>query len=478
MRHPISLLGSFDLNYVKVGKCGVDKKPLVTVYVTNYNYGRYIEEALESVFAQGYENFELIIIDDGSTDNSQDIISRYEEREKVHIVLQKNKGLTVTNNVALRLSNGKYIMRLDADDYLEPSALSVLVEALENDDSIALVFPDYFEVDEHGHMLQHVQRHDFSLKVSLYDQPAHGACTMIRTKALRAVGGYDETFTRQDGYDLWLKVIHQYTVRNVNKPLFYYRQHSKSLTKDEKALLETRSSIIKKHVEKKCGKQTPSVLAVIPVRGSAVDARSLPLQSLGGRCLIDWTIDAALSSGEIADVLVTTSEQRVLDHVVSRYSGRVICHERSLEASRINVQIIKTLEEVLAYFTAQGNQEPENLMVLNIESPFRNEMYINKAIHVKQLYDVDVVFGVRVDDDLFYTHDGSGLKPRTLDGFRLERDDLHRRVGGITLVDTSFFKKNKNIIDGKIGHIHLDQRAAFAIKSELDWVIAASLASQ
>jgi CMP-N-acetylneuraminic acid synthetase len=91
---------------------------------------------------------------------------------------------------------------------------------------------------------------------------------------------------------------------------------------------------------------------------------------------------------------------------------------------------------------------------------------------------VDVVFGVRVDDDLFYTHDGSGLKPRTLDGFRLERDDLHRRVGGITLVDTSFFKKNKNIIDGKIGHIHLDQRAAFAIKSELDWVIAASLASQ
>jgi len=177
-------------------------------------------------------------------------------------------------------------------------------------------------------------------------------------------------------------------------------------------------------------------------------------------------------------VLVTTPDQRVLDHVVSRYDDRVICHKRSLKASRINIQISKTLEEVLAYFTGRGNQEPQNLMVLNIESPFRNEMYINKAIYVKQLFDVDVVFGVRVDDDLFYTHDGGGLRPRSPEGFRLERDELYRKVGGITLVDTGFFKKHKNIISGRIGHIHLDQKAAFSIKSELDWVIADSLISQ
>jgi CMP-N-acetylneuraminic acid synthetase len=453
------------------------KKPLVTVYVTNYNYGSYLQQAVESVHAQDFQDFELIIIDDGSTDDSLELISRYEGQDKVRIVLQKNKGLTVTNNLALKLSVGKYIMRLDADDYLEPSALSTLVETLESDDSIALVFPDYFEVDAHGNLLQQVQRHDFDQHVSLYDQPAHGACTMIRTEALRAVGGYDEAFTRQDGYDLWLKVIHQYSVRNVNKPLFYYRQHSNSLTKDEKALLETRSRIIKKHVEKR-GKQIPSVLAVIPVRGVAVDARSLPLESLGGRCLLEWTVEAALNSGEITDVLFSSSDQEVLSYVASCYGGRVICHKRSLEASLVNMQISRTLEEALAFYTSQGYQEPQNLMVLNIESPFRNEMYINKAIHVKQLYDVDVVFGVRMDDHLFFTHDGSGLKPRTRVGLRLERDDLYRKVGGITLTDTSFFKKEKTIIGGKIGHINLDQKAAFTIKSELDWVIANSLISQ
>ena len=70
------------------------------------------------------------------------------------------------------------------------------------------------------------------------------------------------------------------------------------------------------------------------------------------------------------------------------------------------------------------------------------------------------------------------MKPRTPDGLRLERDDLYRKVGGITLVDTNFFKKHNNITSGRIGHICMDQKAAFTIKSELDWVIAVFLASQ
>jgi CMP-N-acetylneuraminic acid synthetase len=456
----------------------MDKEPLVTVYIANYNYAAYIEKAIESIFAQTYQNFELIIIDDGSLDDSLNIITQYEKQKNVRIVVQKNKGLTVTNNVAMKLSNGKYIMRLDADDYLENSALYDLVQALENDNSLALVFPDYFEVDEHENMIRRVQRHDFNEHVSLYDQPAHGACTMIRTEALKAVGGYDENFNMQDGYDLWLKVIDQYNVRNLNKPLFYYRQHSKSLTKNEKALLETRSDIIKKHVNKKFSNQKPSVLAVIPVRGNKLDVRSLPLEPLGDRFLLDWTIDAALNSGEISDVLITTSEQQVIDHVVSRYSDSVICHKRSLEASRINVHISKTLEEVLAFFNMLGNPEPQNLMVLNIESPFRGEFYINNAINMKQLHDVDAVFGVQLDDDLFFLHDGSGLKPRTSEDLRLERDDLYRKAGGVMLVDTSFFKKNKNVFGGKNGHILLDQKSAFVIKTKIDWIIANALLSQ
>ena len=107
------------------------KKPLVTIYITNHNYGKYINKAIRSVLDQSLNEFELIIIDDGSTDNSLKIIDQYKNHRKIISVYQKNKGLTVSNNIALRLSRGKYIIRLDADDWLDPNALQIMSDYLE-----------------------------------------------------------------------------------------------------------------------------------------------------------------------------------------------------------------------------------------------------------------------------------------------------------------------------------------------------------
>lgn len=452
----------------------MEKKPLVTLYITNHNYGRYIEQAIQSVLDQEFQDFELIIIDDGSTDDSLDKIIKYESRKDIHIVRQKNQGLTVSNNIALKLGSGKYIMRLDADDYLDPRALEIMVSALEKNENLALVFPDYYEVDENGEIIGQVRRHDFDKDVSLFDQPAHGACTMIRRNILLEVGGYDETFNRQDGYDLWLNIVTDYTVKNINLPLFYYRQHFLSLTREEKLLLETRSKIIEKHVKKR-GEKELAVLAVIPVRGSVMDRRSLPLEKLGDNLLIDWTIGAALRSTKLSHILLSTHDANVLHHAKRTYGNKILYHEREMQYARINEGLNATLKDALNFYT-QVNPEPDAMIVLNIESPFRSEMYINKAIHVMQLYNVDVVVGVRMDDDIFYIHDGKGLKPNNSEnGLRLERDSLYRKVGGLTLIDRKFFSKKNKIIGGKIGHIILDQKSAFSIKSELDWQIAEAL---
>ena len=104
--------------------------PLLSVYITNYNYGNYITQAIESVLNQSFQSFELFIIDDGSTDNSKEIIESYAQHPKVKVIYQQNKGLNITNNIALRLANGKYIMRLDADDYLVVNALEKMIDAL------------------------------------------------------------------------------------------------------------------------------------------------------------------------------------------------------------------------------------------------------------------------------------------------------------------------------------------------------------
>ena len=190
--------------------------PLVTIYLVNHNYGRFLEKSIDSVLSQDFLDFELIIIDDGSTDHSNQILNNYEQIDKVNVVRQKNKGLSVTNNIALKMSSSRYIMRLDADDYLLPNALRVLTSRLEADPDLVLVFPDYYEVDEYGEILHRVKRNDFEKDVTLYDIPAHGACTMFRRDILREVGGYDEKFVESMGggdIDFWYR-IYQYTKKN------------------------------------------------------------------------------------------------------------------------------------------------------------------------------------------------------------------------------------------------------------------------
>ena len=186
--------------------------PKVTVYITNYNYGKYIIKAIESVLDQSLQNFEVLIIDDGSTDESIEILKSYDDNPKINIIKQNNKGLTISNNVALKIAKGKYIMRLDADDFLFKYSLETLSIELDKDPEIGMVFGDYYTIDEHENIIEHFQRHNFNKDVSLFDQPAHGACTMFRIECLRQLGGYDETIRRQDGYELWLRFIEKYKV--------------------------------------------------------------------------------------------------------------------------------------------------------------------------------------------------------------------------------------------------------------------------
>ena len=224
--------------------------PEVTVYIVNHNYGRFIEDSIKSVLSQTFKDLELIIIDNGSNDNSKEIIKKYSKNRNIKIIFQKNIGLNATNNVALNYSRGKFIMRLDADDYLDENALEIMYNKIKSDDRLGLVFPDYYLVDEKNDLIELVRRHDFT-KVKLFDQPAHGACTLIKKEILTLLNGYNELYKCQDGWDIWLRLIKNYKVVNVNLPLFYYRRHGKNLTNKEKKLFKTRAKIFQNQLVKK-----------------------------------------------------------------------------------------------------------------------------------------------------------------------------------------------------------------------------------
>jgi len=443
--------------------------PLVSVYITSYNYERFIREAIESVLAQTLQDFELIVIDDGSTDNSREVIETFRGDPRIIPIFQHNKGLNVTNNIALRAARGRYVMRLDADDWLDRHALEVLAGMLEREPQVGLVFPDYYLVDAGGRIIEQVRRHNFG-EVTLLDQPAHGACTMIRRSALLEVGGYDETFRCQDGYGLWIRFIEHFEVRNVNLPLFFYRQHGNNLTTNEERVLATRSEMIRRRAETRASNL--QVLGVIAVRGPSVDPYSPAFRLLGGKPLIEWTIEAALDARKVARVLVTTPDPDLIAHVGARYGNRAIALKRDPKLATPNTYLGDTLRHALKDAETTG-MRIDAVLQLSIESPFRAARHIDSAVEVMELFETDSVIGVRPETDNFYRHDGAGLIPvRQTIGLRLEQEEIYREVGQMRLIKRALVAEGEGIPAGSVGHVVLDQRASIKLMSRYDWAVA------
>ncbi|MCB0631526.1 MAG: glycosyltransferase [Saprospiraceae bacterium] len=446
---------------------------LLTVYITNYNYGNYIRKAIESVFQQSFQDLELLIIDDGSTDDSRNIIEQYADRANVLVIYQQNKGLNITNNIALQLARSRYIMRLDADDYLKADALEKMVEVLEGNPEIGLVFPDYYLVDKDEHILAEIKRHDFDKEVSLLDQPAHGACTMIRTDFLRNVGGYDEAYSCQDGYELWIKFATKYPVANIREPLFFYRQHGENLTTNEERILDTRRTIKRDFISKNA-LELPVTAAIIPVRNTQLNGKALPFTELGGNTLLDIKIRSALKSPLIRRVVVTSADELVGNYVSEQYADekRVLFVERPMSLARHNVSLTGTIHHVLEA-PDLVQDAIEAVMILPIEFPFLRSEDIEDAINTLVIFKADSVISVRIERSSFYQHHGGGMIP-ILDQekfTRLEREALYKHVGGMTLTYVENIKAGK-VLNGKVGHVVVDQATSLGINSGYELEIA------
>ena len=240
------------------------QKNLVSIYITNFNYSEYIEKSIRSVLDQTYKNIEIIIIDDNSTDNSKLKLNKYIKHPKIKIIFnKKNLGLLKSSNIAIKASNGEYVMRLDADDYLNKKIIEIFVKKIKKRPKVAMVYSDYHEVNSSGIKLNSVKQISLNSKKSIKDRPILAACCLFRKDALYSVNLYDESFSRQDGYDIWYKLINSYDFEHVKKYLFYYRRHEKSLTKNKIPLYKTRSLILNKIAKKKFKEK--NVLVVIPV---------------------------------------------------------------------------------------------------------------------------------------------------------------------------------------------------------------------
>lgn len=209
--------------------------PKVSVILAVYNGENYIKDAINSILNQTYSNFELIIIDDGSSDSTATIVKSFTD-SRIRFIEQENTGLAATLNRAINLSNGKYIARQDHDDLSFPLRLEKQVDFLETNPEYAILGTNsiIWEKDtptNRGH------RHptDFAtlnFKL-LFDCFFVHSSVMLRKEALDQIGLYTTDPNRQppEDFELWSRIVRQYKAANLNETLLVYRELPSSITR-------------------------------------------------------------------------------------------------------------------------------------------------------------------------------------------------------------------------------------------------------
>jgi glycosyltransferase involved in cell wall biosynthesis len=201
-----------------------------------HNGARYLQQAIDSILAQTFTDFEFIIVDDGSTDETSTILDGYSDSRIVRLHNSVNRGLTKSLNRGLKVAKGQYIARQDADDTSLPPRLARQVEFLDVHPQIDLVGTAYVRVYDNGkNQLAKMPLEHREIRDQLFYQHSfcHGS-VMVRRIALEAVDGYDESFIVAQDHDLWLRLTEWGTLANLPDPLYYLRISSNSVTGRQK----------------------------------------------------------------------------------------------------------------------------------------------------------------------------------------------------------------------------------------------------
>jgi glycosyltransferase involved in cell wall biosynthesis len=214
-------------------KAGTADMLPVSILMPVYNGEPYLREALDSVFAQNYANFELIVIDDGSTDGTPEVLdSVRDSRLRVYRCCE-NRGVAARLAEGLSLCSGEYVARLDADDIARPDRLEKQVTLLEEDPKRVIVAGGYQVVDELGRVLDRYCRPREHIEIEwslLFENTVAHSAVMFRTTAALDVGGYDRHRVHVEDYDLWSRLLEVGKAVGANGVVVSLRQHQRRVS--------------------------------------------------------------------------------------------------------------------------------------------------------------------------------------------------------------------------------------------------------
>lgn len=210
----------------------------ISIIITNYNYSKYLNRSMRSAFVQNYptDNYETIVVDDSSSDWSREIIESYGELIKA-IYLEKNVGLAAARNRGIEAAKGRYIIFLDADDYLNRDTIHIESMFLDMNPEWDAVACDYYLIDDKEEVIS---------RKSCLEIPI--ACGILfRKEKLLKMGMYDESFKMHEDKDLELRFSNKFEIHHIELPLYRYRQHDSNLSHNLAVSEKYMEKLKKKH---------------------------------------------------------------------------------------------------------------------------------------------------------------------------------------------------------------------------------------
>ncbi|HBV85236.1 MAG TPA: glycosyl transferase family 2 [Desulfosporosinus sp.] len=207
--------------------------PKVSVVIPTYNHSRYLTHALESVINQSYANLEVIVIDDGSTDGTADVIKPY--RSKINYIYKENGGTPSALNLGLSTASGKYICWLSADDAFLEDKVAKQVGLMENDPGMGFSYTSFVVIDAYGKKQYEVNSAFYPSRQEMVTRLMegcfiNGSSVMMRSNALEAVGFFDIGLPQAHDYDLWFRFLRHYTCGFLPEHLLAYRWHGENMS--------------------------------------------------------------------------------------------------------------------------------------------------------------------------------------------------------------------------------------------------------
>jgi glycosyltransferase involved in cell wall biosynthesis len=226
-----------------------------SVVIPTYNQAQYLESAIESVFAQSYTGWELIVVNDGSTDATPGILSAFEGDGRFKAIHQNNRGLAAARNAGIRAATGHYVALLDSDDEWQPDYLKTISAAIAANPNATIFYCFAQCMDEAGNVLPQLAGAKQVVADKMYETLLNAnflipSTVTVKRTSLLEVSGFDETRPAMHGcedWDLWLRLARSHAFVSVPVPLVRYRLHNASMSADTAKMEAAVLSVMEKH---------------------------------------------------------------------------------------------------------------------------------------------------------------------------------------------------------------------------------------